>query len=469
MSAPHARGCSLVGERGAVQRQVGPARAGVLPGHPMPVASATSRPRTRGGAPNWPVGLSTQSPSAPHARGCSLVEAGSALVLVVGPARAGVLRPARSAASAGSGRPRTRRGAPQRLRYPARAGGRVGPARAGVLPSSGPASASPTSRPRTRGGAPPVSNTTSPALTSAPHARGCSVRTAQRLPRRGVGPARAGVLPPQPGPRRGWRGRPRTRGGAPGKISVSADPKQSAPHARGCSRSCGTARKRSVVGPARAGVLPTRPRGCSFNRSRPRTRGGAPPAELVLALDNRSAPHARGCSDPHHRRRLHRLVGPARAGVLPSRPTRSASRSSRPRTRGGAPPPCAPRSSRSASAPHARGCSLLAFCAVYDQRVGPARAGVLPVAAAAARWAACRPRTRGGAPRSRVAASIACLSAPHARGCSRPGRQPDRLDVVGPARAGVLPSSVLSPAAPPCRPRTRGGAPGVVEIGAGGG
>ncbi|SCE08194.1 hypothetical protein GA0115250_13633 [Streptomyces sp. BvitLS-983] len=110
---------------------------------------------------------------------------------------------------------------------------------------------------------------------------------------------------------------------------------------------------------------------------------------------------------------------------------------SRPRTRGDV--PWMPYSDTTAgmSAPHPRGCSGRGTVAARRRRLGPAPAGMFPSSSCTTppEW---RRRTRGDAPRRAESYGVEHASAPHPQGCSHVLALPTVNGVVGPAPAGML-------------------------------
>ncbi len=456
-SSPHARGCSPGAERVGLLSGVVPARAGVFPATPSWCITPSRRPRTRGGVPRSREARHLAVESSPHARGCSALSAGRPTDWEVVPARAGVFRLRCCSPATPASRPRTRGGVPveryrseldressphargcsQDLRDAVEARDVV-PARAGVFPTTGARVSPSRSRPRTRGGVPWARLVDAPRGGSSPHARGCSDH-ARRYG--GVGlvvPARAGVFPRAPGIGGAPSSRPRTRGGVPPASLDLIDDVESSPHARGCSP-LGLLRTRSApVVPARAGVF--RPRRCRGLEgwSRPRTRGGVPACDSWRASPVRSSPHARGCSPHAARFVFEAAVVPARAGVFRSPTCRCPTSTGRPRTRGGVPVAVTVEGLADGSSPHARGCSAARSDDGLGRTVVPARAGVFRVRPREVPGEGRRPRTRGGVPRHEVAAVLAGRSSPHARGCSADTGTCWQAGRVVPARAGVF-------------------------------
>nr|ABY83541.1 hypothetical protein pSHK1.72 [Streptomyces sp. HK1] len=225
-----------------------------------------------------------------------------------------------------------------------------------MLRRSGRPRQTPSSRPRTRGDAPDSGLELSAPFSSAPHARGCSrlVRRGLLVPR--VGPARAGMLRWSAVRGRGCCRRPRTRGDAPAVVVASPRSDPSAPRSRGCSEAGVPAAGPGVVGPACAGMLRDHHGQAVRLYRRPRTRGDAPTASGQWQHRYVSAPHARGCSELMDALQGLLAVGPAPAGMLPSRRRATRRPRRRPRTRGDAPGPGCFWGYR-VSAPHPRGCS----------------------------------------------------------------------------------------------------------------
>ncbi len=253
--------------------------------------------------------------------------------------------------------------------------------------------------------------------------------------------------------------RPRTRGGLPAPASCPRCFAPSSPHARGSSLGSDVQVAIDPLVPARAGVFrPAVPAG-SPPASRPRTRGGLPPPCDSRRPHPPSSPHARGSSVAPFRSKRDGPLVPARAGVFHAPAAPAIAARTRPRTRGGLPLPDRELGTLPASSPHARGSS-------------PPPGRALPGVPA-------RPRTRGGLPLSNMESDGDGFSSPHARGSSAQGRaelhllllvparagssasgrlDPGHLDLV-PARAGVFRSS-SRPVQDLCtRPRTRGGLP----------
>ncbi|SUP27225.1 Uncharacterised protein [Streptomyces griseus] len=294
-SAPHPRGCSYLHRYDKTAAWVGPAPAGMLPRRRRAGSRRRCRPRTRGDAPRREQPLRRHVRSAPHPRGCSR-------------------------------RPHLLREAPP-----------VGPAPAGMLPRRSRAVEGGNRRPRTRGDAPPSAPWWRFRTPSAPHPRGCSSARSGAGATRPVGPAPAGMLPgPVSGDLDGLC-RPRTRGDAPPGADVEATLLRSAPHPRGCSRTGLVVRPSGPVGPAPAGMLPAPSTHHRPSGRRPRTRGDAPCKQRMPQGGHMSAPHPRGCSLGAPAGRRPGRVGPAPAGMLPSRARSTGSSARRPRTRGDAP------------------------------------------------------------------------------------------------------------------------------------
>ncbi len=214
-----------------------------------------------------------------------------------------------------------------------------------------------------------------------------------------------------------------------------------------------------AVVPARAGVIPVTRSSCSRVRSRPRASGGHPPPGHRGTREPRSSPRERGSSHVALRDVLHRYVVPARAGVIPCRPSRRTRPRRRPRASGGHPSVVVTLDGQITSSPRERGSSGAVAAGLGRQRVVPARAGVIPLPASASTSTSCRPRASGGHPRRHGDGGYALQSSPRERGSSRLGARRLRLDRVVPARAGVIASIPSRCASSMCRPRASGGHP----------
>ena len=280
---------------------------------------------------------------------------------------------------------------------------------------------------------------------SSPHTRGSSSPRVQDASGRRVVPAHAGVILTEPVPRVDDARRPRTRGGHPVADLVLARDGQSSPHTRGSSSVGVEVLDLQVVVPAHAGVIPTPRAAVALQASRPRTRGGHPTARRALAGAGTSSPHTRGSSRGPHPGHTQRAVFPAHAGVIPGTAASRRLCSRRPRTRGGHPGSRFGPVRSLRSSPHTRGSSL---CVVRHRRlvgVVPAHAGVIPRRSPTRRLASCRPRTRGGHPAGTSRLGRRLQSSPHTRGSSRLQSLRLPLQRVVPAHAGGHPGSRGAP------------------------
>jgi len=269
-----------------------------------------------------------------------------------------------------------------------------------------------------------------------------------------------------------------------------------------------------TVGPTHAGVFPLSAITDRPSSRRPRPRGGVPGTVMCSNWLNWSAPPTRGCSHRAASTGPPDVVGPAHAGVFRGASRRDGHRSGRPRRRGGVPVTCSDAIPGPQSAPPTRGCSGGAPVVDAGGEVGPAHAGVFPLAGRVgpahagvfrrrprpSRSTRCRPRPRGGVPLGRAWSAATRASAPPTRGCSdgskapvaawtrqpRPrGGVPDHAPhhhrvsrsapptrgcsacatgvpaaaSVGPAHAGVFRIRLVVGVGGSCRPRPRGGVP----------
>ncbi len=266
---------------------IGPARAGMVRPCCSPTGSTPNRPRTCGDGPcrdgTWPG----RAASAPHARGWSGAAALALLHVVIGPARAGMVRGTDSAGRHHRDRPRTRGDGPCRTRR------------------------SPRCAP------------------SAPHARGWSHHSRGPGDLAEIGPARAGMVPGCARRTRTAQNRPRTRGDGPVSIpswtcrhlsartrgdcpAVHHEPAgrpASAPHARGRSPT-GTRQDPRIQSAPYARDGPATTSREATSPSRLRTRGDVPLFAPDLFGREPSAMPARGWPRWHGRGSHCRRVGP---------------------------------------------------------------------------------------------------------------------------------------------------------------
>ncbi len=191
--------------------------------------------------------------------------------------------------------------------------------------------------PRTRGGLPTLTLVKGSKTVSSPHTRGSSRRILQALPGAVVLPAHAGVFLCLTNHEGARMCPPRTRGGLPNGGGELVVQRASSPHTRGSSLRIRRVRVIEHVLPAHAGVFRCVTRATPCMAGPPRTRGGLPATVSLSAGAIVSSPHTRGSSLIHASRKPGRSVLPAHAGVFPT-PRHSSRNTSRPpRTRGGLP------------------------------------------------------------------------------------------------------------------------------------
>ncbi len=246
-------------------------------GHPPPswaYAQHRRRPRASGGHPPTPSLIKVVKASSPRERGSS-----------PGPLQAG-----------------------HRLL--------VVPARAGVIPDGYEQSLDLDRRPRASGGHPIIEARDGMVVESSPRERGSSPLRLVHLQRRGVVPARAGVIRPPPATPSPPPSRPRASGGHPLAAASRAVCRESSPRERGSSCSRGPLGRVGLVVPARAGVIPQGSWLCRGLPGRPRASGGHPPVGEVVQVSPWSSPRERGSSSSTGSSGSRRSVVPARAGVI---------------------------------------------------------------------------------------------------------------------------------------------------------
>ncbi len=317
-SAPRTRGWFAAAALGGLLQRVGPAHAGMVLPRAVRRRHRPGRPRARGDGSRRSTEAPTGTPSAPRTRGWFEGWGSSGYYPRVGPAHAGMVPGRAGRAHAGRGRPRAR--------------GDGSGSRSGTRPTSA-------SAPRTRG------------WFSAGDGAAAGAD---------VGPAHAGMVPACPCGRRTRGRRPRARGDGSFGVEFGGVMSLSAPRTRGWFLPSHPPTCRSAVGPAHAGMVPGGPRRPGPARRRPRARGDGSGGDgsafvRVTATVAGSAPRTRGWFAVHTLADGETLVGPAHAGMV--RAGRAAAWSSprRPRARGdgSASPPS--RRASSSSAPRTRG------------------------------------------------------------------------------------------------------------------
>ena len=195
--------------------------------------------------------------------------------------------------------------------------GGVLPARAGVVPSPPGPTSGPTRAPRASGGGSEIRALVAARLSCSPRERGWFRRLPEVLQRRGVLPARAGVVPNGARPLRSSARAPRASGGG----SVSGGPPvvlaQCSPRERGWFRDRGADRDRPEVLPARAGVVPPGRRAVPCGPRAPRASGGGSDTSSPIPGWDACSPRERGWFLRPLDHPGWCLVLPARAGVVP--------------------------------------------------------------------------------------------------------------------------------------------------------
>ena len=169
----------------------------------------------------------------------------------------------------------------------------------------------------------------------------------------------------------------------------------------------------------------------------PRASGDGPASQETLPCSLACSPRERGWS------LLGRVVDavlqvlPARAGmVLPARSSPSTSCPRSPRERGWSP--------RTGPSP--------TWWAVL-----PARAGMVRTIGSWTSWPTCAPRASGDGPKPAPSGLTICACSPRERGWSALDLAPSTVELVLPARAGMVPTTRTRPEEEsPCSPRERG-------------
>ncbi len=376
--SPRPRGWSRRPAPGEDDAVVLPAPAGMVPRQRREPAGPRRAPRARGDGPPAASTASPASTCSPRPRGWSPCTRGWRQRRKVLPAPAGMVPPARRAASAAASAPRARGDGP-------------------VLTAQGPLP-----------------------LACSPRPRGWSQRLITQHFVKNVLPAPAGMVPrrrPPPGvlPRA-----PRARGDGPYLPVVTETDHGCSPRPRGWSHQPQPLRARPSVLPAPAGMVPATTPGSACRRRAPRARGDGPPSSGRAWGRRQCSPRPRGWSRLAGRPRGARRVLPAPAGMVPILASRVTPA-----------PMCSPRP-RGWSHPGRRGQSVGV--------VLPAPAGMVPPPARPAAASASAPRARGDGPLRAAGVRAPGVCSPRPRGWSLGVPVWQFGDLVLPAPAGVVPA-----------------------------
>ncbi len=190
------------------------------------------------------------------------------------------------------------------------------PARAGIVRCSGSPDSGPPRPPRPRGDCPRLSQGVLAFDGSSPPARGSSRDSARAAANDAVLPARAGIVRSAGTPRSLRIGPPRPRGDRPARWAAVSIDGESSPPARGSSSRPGPPDAPRRVLPARAGIVPSQPGQSGSPNRPPRPRGDRPRGRARAAISVASSPPARGSSPVDGPDMVPVRVLPARAGIV---------------------------------------------------------------------------------------------------------------------------------------------------------
>ncbi len=272
---PRERGWSRPGCHCTKQREVSPARAGMVPPRGHASVYTTSFPRASGDGPEAEQAQADMQQFPPRERGWSLGSSIRAVLREVSPARAGMVPTALQSIPAPDRFPRASGDGPsitgdkiQAGTFPPRERGwspasptllpscLVSPARAGMVPNRARCARSTWSFPRASGDG-PLSTALSALVTwFPPRERGWSPRAAQVASAARVSPARAGMVPPQCAPGSPATSFPRASGDGPTSASGHECAHWFPPRERGWSLVKISLPQDPGVSPARAGMVP---------------------------------------------------------------------------------------------------------------------------------------------------------------------------------------------------------------------
>ena len=456
--SPRERGWSLIAPPCRSVRAVLPARAGMVPGLCLRRSPRRGAPRASGDGPERAGDEHTRSECSPRERGWSLTGLDPGQLALVLPARAGMVplmtRGHRQAGCA----PRASGDGPDACLDPTEAGlcsprergwslgphdrlaaRQVLPARAGMVPSGPNWRGAAPRAPRASGDGPAARFIHRQVLECSPRERGWSLGGLMLRWVEVVLPARAGMVPARTLALRPSRRAPRASGDGPATPGRDLVPALCSPRERGWSRCGRPGVDLGGVLPARAGMVPRTRRRRGFAMRAPRASGDGPGAQPIDITEHLCSPRERGWSVGEGVVDRGGHVLPARAGMVPSRPSASRCPTRAPRASGDGPPPMRYSGRPPQCSPRERGWSRLLRAQDGAADVLPARAGMVPEGRSPG-WVTRRaPRASGDGPSGTSVSSWTRWCSPRERGWSQ---VLDRLPVVPevlPARAGMVP------------------------------
>ena len=188
------------------------------------------------------------------------------------------------------------------------------------------------------------------------------------------------------------------------------------PHLRGWSQTPRPVRRRLILFPAPAGMVPWAWRNRRRQATVPRTCGDGPAVTLSQPVENFCSPHLRGWSRGRIHVRYAPVLFPAPAGMVPAGTFSCSNTDAVPRTCGDGPVGVDWAVNTTGCSPHLRGWSPENESADSGSQLFPAPAGMIPGFGADATQALPVPRTCGDDPNGTAPSPVTIRCSPHLRG-----------------------------------------------------
>ena len=276
------------------------------------------------------------------------------------------------------------------------------PARAGMVPSPGRSQSRCAGAPRASGDGPDSASKPWPRSQCSPRERGWSRLPHRPRGHGSVLPARAGMVPLRACFGRRTRCAPRASGDGPGYGFNGRWLQLCSPRERGWSRGGSRRRTRRGVLPARAGMVRPRPAAARSGWGAPRASGDGPADQVAALLKQSCSPRERGWSLAQRVVARDGGVLPARAGMVPHRQLAIEVADGAPRASGDGPRPAGPAPTPCSCSPRERGWSRVEHDHSAHVGVLPARAGMVPSGCGRRRRRPSAPRASGDGPARKV-------------------------------------------------------------------
>ena len=187
-------------------------------------------------------------------------------------------------------------------------------------------------------------------------------------------------------------------------------------------------------------MVPSASNAATYASGFPRASGDGPRARFWMEKFPKFPPRERGWSHHWRGEAAHRMVSPARAGMVPTLCNSHVAQSSFPRASGDGPRHSVNLVQLQQFPPRERGWSQNGCDSGCASAVSPARAGMVPRWVTGTRWVTGFPRASGDGPSSSEPPKHPASFPPRERGWSHAAGQLLGERRVSPARAGMVPS-----------------------------